>query len=197
MPTRRAITDDAQPLPVKIQDHDELPQLDHRPPSRHCGRDHRTTRRPASRGAPRKAGHHTWGIFKRRFWGESLRRSHWIRRQVASCAAISDANLWVAAPPGNPDNLAASCHGSISNRARAERTLSSIPLPSSPMGAIKIVELWSKVSDELWPPAEPLDAPVLFTAAGDQRAAAQPQGVSSASRLLGQLLTSLLSTSVR
>ena len=50
-------------------------------------------------------------------------------------AAISDANLWVAVPSGSPDNLAASCHGSISNRARAERTLSTIPLTSSPMGA--------------------------------------------------------------
>jgi hypothetical protein len=50
-------------------------------------------------------------------------------------AAINDANLWVAAPPGNPDNLAASCHGSMSNRARAESTLSSIPLLSSRMGA--------------------------------------------------------------
>jgi hypothetical protein len=50
-------------------------------------------------------------------------------------AAINDANLWVAAPPGSSDYLAASCHGSISNRARAERTLSTIPLPSSTMGA--------------------------------------------------------------
>jgi hypothetical protein len=40
------------------------------------------------------------------------------------------------------------------------------------------------------------DGRVLFGAA-DQIAAAQPQGVSSASRLLGQLLTSLVSTSVR
>src|SRR5215469_6026770 len=33
-------------------------------------------RRPASRGAPRETGHHTWGIFKRRFWGDSLRQRH-------------------------------------------------------------------------------------------------------------------------
>src|SRR3989442_13840323 len=45
-------------------------------PFRPCGRDHRTARRPASRGAAREAGHHTWGIFKRRFWGESLRQRH-------------------------------------------------------------------------------------------------------------------------
>src|SRR5215472_3211372 len=48
-------------------------------PFRPCGRDYRTPRRPASRGAPRGAprevGRHTWGKFKRRFWGESLRRS--------------------------------------------------------------------------------------------------------------------------
>src|SRR5499427_8598919 len=37
----------------------------------------------------------------------------------------------------------------------------------------------------------------LTTGSADQRAATQPQGVSSASRLLGQLLTSLVSTSVR
>ena len=55
----------------------------------------------------------------------------------------------------------------------------------------------NKVSDEPWPPAEPLDAPVLLIATIDQCAAAQPQGVSSARRLLGQLLTSLVSTSVR
>src|SRR5580658_5078972 len=41
-----------------------------------CGRDHRTARRSASRGAPREAGHHIWGIFNRRFWGESLRYRH-------------------------------------------------------------------------------------------------------------------------
>src|SRR5215831_11869252 len=45
-------------------------------PFRPCGRDYRTPRRPASRDALREAGRHTWGKFKRRFWGESLRRSH-------------------------------------------------------------------------------------------------------------------------
>ena len=54
----------------------------------------------------------------------------------------------------------------------------------------------SPVSEEPWPRSEGLDRRVLFAAA-DQCGAAQPQGVSSASRLLGQLLTSLVSTSVR
>src|SRR5215469_4093313 len=44
-------------------------------PFRPCGRDYRTPRRPASRDALREAGRHTWGKFKRRVWGESLRRS--------------------------------------------------------------------------------------------------------------------------
>jgi hypothetical protein len=46
-----------------------------------------------------------------------------------------------------------------------------------------------------WPRSERLDGRGLFVA--DQCAAAQAQGVSSASRLLGQLLTSLVNTSVR
>jgi hypothetical protein len=49
--------------------------------------------------------------------------------------AINEANLSVAVAPGNPANLAASCHGSISSRASAERTLSRIPFLSSPSGA--------------------------------------------------------------
>ena len=65
------------------QDHDKLPKLDHRLPLPPIGRDHRTARRPASRGAPREAGHHTWGIFKRRFWGESLRHQQHSRLEVA------------------------------------------------------------------------------------------------------------------
>ena len=52
------------------------------------------------------------------------------------------------------------------------------------------------VSDEPWPPSERLDGRVLFVAA-DQCAAAQAQGVSSARRRLGQLFTSLVSTSFR
>src|SRR5690348_1854146 len=51
------------------------------------------------------------------------------------------------------------------------------------------------VSDEPWPRSAPLDNG--FYPPPDQSAAPQPQGVSSASRLLGQLLTSLVSTSVR
>ena len=71
---------DRQPLPMQIQNHYQLPQSDHRPAPPPIGRDHsgqrRSARRRASRGAPRKARRHTWGIFKRRFWGESLRRRH-------------------------------------------------------------------------------------------------------------------------
>jgi hypothetical protein len=74
---------DAQPLPMKIQDHDKLPKLDHRLPLPPIGRDHRTARRPASRGAPREAGCHTWGIFKRRFWGEALRQ-----RQTSTSSCV-------------------------------------------------------------------------------------------------------------
>src|SRR5260370_27722756 len=52
------------------------------------------------------------------------------------------------------------------------------------------------VSDEAWPRSERLDGRVWFTAA-DQCAVGQPQGVSSAIRLLGQLWTSFVSRSVR
>src|SRR5262249_6533366 len=52
------------------------------------------------------------------------------------------------------------------------------------------------VSDEPRPRSERLDGQVLFAAA-DQCLVDQRQGVSSAIRLLGQLLTSLVSTSVR
>jgi hypothetical protein len=50
-------------------------------------------------------------------------------------AAINEVNLSVAAPPGNRANLAASCQGSTSKRANAERTLIGIPFLSSPTGA--------------------------------------------------------------
>jgi hypothetical protein len=49
--------------------------------------------------------------------------------------AINEANLLVAVSPGNSASLAASCQGSTSSRASAERTLSSIPFLSSPIGA--------------------------------------------------------------
>jgi len=52
------------------------------------------------------------------------------------------------------------------------------------------------VSDEAWPRSERLDGRVWFAAA-DQCAVGQPQGVSSAIRLLGQLWTSFVSRSVR
>jgi hypothetical protein len=50
-------------------------------------------------------------------------------------AAIKEANLWVAVFPANRANLAASCQGSTSIRASAERTLSGVPFFSSPIGA--------------------------------------------------------------
>jgi hypothetical protein len=53
----------------------------------------------------------------------------------AGRAAIREASFDVAAPRGNRANAAASSHGSTSNRASAERTVSCIPLLSSPIGA--------------------------------------------------------------
>jgi hypothetical protein len=50
-------------------------------------------------------------------------------------AAINEANLSLAVTLGNRANFAASCQGSISNRASAERTPSSIPFLSSQIGA--------------------------------------------------------------
>src|SRR5208282_482768 len=49
--------------------------------------------------------------------------------------AINEANLSVAVSPGNRAKLAASCQGSTSSRASAERTLSRIPFLFSPIGA--------------------------------------------------------------
>lgn len=50
-------------------------------------------------------------------------------------AAISEANLRVAVSPGNRANVADSSHESTFSRASAERTLSTIPSLSSPIGA--------------------------------------------------------------
>ena len=50
-------------------------------------------------------------------------------------AAIKEVNLSIAVLPGNRARSAASCQGSTSSRANAERTLSSIPFLSSPTGA--------------------------------------------------------------
>jgi hypothetical protein len=56
----------------------------------------------------------------------------------------------------------------------------------------------SIVSAALGPVSRRVDGLVLFAGGDDQRCwTAQAQGVSSASRLLGQLLTSLVSTSDR
>jgi hypothetical protein len=53
---------------------------------------------------------------------------------ASGSSAINDANRCVAVAPNNPANLAASCQGSISSRASADRTLSNIPFLSSPSG---------------------------------------------------------------
>ena len=50
-------------------------------------------------------------------------------------AAIREANFCVAVTVDNRANVAASCQGSSSSRASAERTLSPIPFLSSPIGA--------------------------------------------------------------
>src|ERR1700691_1751080 len=50
-------------------------------------------------------------------------------------SAINKTNLRIAASRGNRANSLASCQGSTSDRASAERTLSSIPFLSSPIGA--------------------------------------------------------------
>jgi hypothetical protein len=50
-------------------------------------------------------------------------------------AAIMPANFRVAASAGNRASVAACSQGSTFRRARAERTLSCIPLLSSPIGA--------------------------------------------------------------
>ena len=59
-------------------------------------------------------------------------RSRWADDTSAS-AAIDEANLWVAASRGNRASSAASCQGSISNRANVESTLSGVSFLSSPM----------------------------------------------------------------
>src|SRR5712671_4448032 len=77
-----------------------------------------------------------------------------------------------------------------------------LPYPqSSPRGPPSIATMIPslcrcEVSDEWWPRSERLDGLVLFVAA-DQCAVDQPQVVSSAIRLLRQLLTSLVSRSLR
>ena len=56
-------------------------------------------------------------------------------RAPSGSAASNDSRRRVADAAGNLANLAASCQGSSSSRASADRTLSNIPLPSSPIGA--------------------------------------------------------------
>ena len=54
---------------------------------------------------------------------------------ASGSAAIKDVNLWFAAFLGIRVNSAASCQGSTSDRANAERTLSTMPFFSSSTGA--------------------------------------------------------------
>ena len=70
------------PTPISPADADPgssppLP-LDHRTALPPIGRSFGKSQPPVFRGAPRKTGGHTnWGIFKRQFWGDSLRHQHW------------------------------------------------------------------------------------------------------------------------
>ena len=80
-------------------------------------------------------------IFRRARRGRSaikraaiVRASEFADGQSGS-AAISVANLSMAVGPGSRDSLAASCQGSTSCRASAERTLSGIPFRCSAIGA--------------------------------------------------------------
>src|SRR5438094_10287056 len=74
----RAIAETDSPCRCKSKIITSSPSRITAPPLPPIGRDHsghrRSARRRASRGAPRGPRRHTWGIFKRRFWGESLRR---------------------------------------------------------------------------------------------------------------------------
>jgi len=54
---------------------------------------------------------------------------------VSGSAATKEVNLWFAAALGIRANSEASCQGSTSSRANAERTVSVIPFLSSPTGA--------------------------------------------------------------
>ena len=56
---------------------------------------------------------------------------------LSGSAAIDAANLWVAVSRGSPASSAASCQGSISNRASAESMLSGVSFLSLPIGANK------------------------------------------------------------
>ena len=65
-----------QALSMKIQNHHEFPEFDHRAaPSRQREQHRRVGRRRACQGSFWKARHYeNWGIFKCHFWGELIRR---------------------------------------------------------------------------------------------------------------------------
>ena len=58
-----------------------------------------------------------------------------MRCRTVGYGAINKANLWIASACGRRANSSAACQGSTSKRASAERTLTSIPFLSSPIGA--------------------------------------------------------------
>src|SRR6516162_2434020 len=92
IPTRRAIAETVSPLPMEIH-HDNLPKLDHCLP---FPASEGIIERPAARlpgACPGEGGRHTWGIFKRRIWGRSLRQ-----RQTARLAFCPDGNQAGRAP---------------------------------------------------------------------------------------------------
>jgi hypothetical protein len=63
-------------LSMKIQNHHEFPEFDHRAaPSRQREQHRRVGRRRACQGSFWEARHYeNWGIFKCHFWGELIRR---------------------------------------------------------------------------------------------------------------------------
>src|SRR4051795_4100496 len=94
----RAIAETDSPCRCKSKIITSSPSRITAPPLPPIGRDHsghrRSARRRASRGAPREPRRHTWGIFKRRFWGESL------RRRQADGATVPAWNVQVATSNG-------------------------------------------------------------------------------------------------
>lgn len=120
----RRLTARHNPLGAEHEDHED--HVDDGP-----GTDRRYRRRAVWRG----------GILELARRGNSAtKRAAIVRRSddpdgPSGSAAINEANLSVAVSLGNCASLAASCQGSTSSRANAERTLSSISFLSSPIGA--------------------------------------------------------------
>ena len=65
MPSWRAMAETDKPLSMKIQNHHEFPEFDHRAaPSRQREQHRCNSRRPTSQGMPWKVGRHeNWGNF--------------------------------------------------------------------------------------------------------------------------------------